>query len=218
MALILPGEEAFDADCGIWCWAAPPPAGPKRPALFLDRDGVVNEDIDYLRRVEDVQIIPGAADVIARANRKGLPVVLVTNQGGLGLGHFDWATLSQVQAKIHDDLAALGAQVDAVMACPFHPRGDEPYRHDSHPARKPNPGMLIRAAELLSLDLAKSWIVGDRASDIEAGRNAGLAGGVLVFTGYGRSEEAKALALHRPGFEVSVADSIKEAAQFVRLL
>jgi D-glycero-D-manno-heptose 1,7-bisphosphate phosphatase len=218
MAVILPGEEGFDAACGIWCWTAPPVTGPKRPALFLDRDGVVNEDTDYLRREEDVRLIPGAAEVIARANQRVLPVVLVTNQGGLGLGHFDWTSLSLVQAKIHDELAALGAQVDAVMACPHHPRGDDPYRHENHPARKPNPGMLLKAAELLSLDLTRSWIVGDRASDLEAGRNAGLAGGVLVLTGYGRGEETKAVALSRPGFEVSVADSIREAAQFVPLL
>jgi len=153
-----------------------------RPALFLDRDGVIVVDTHYLRSPDDVLLLPGASDLIAAANRVGIPVIVVTNQSGIGRGYFNWAELEAVQDKISRLLAEGNARWDAVFACPHHSHALTPYIHPSHPCRKPNPGMIDAARDLLNIDPARSWIIGDKAGDLEAGRNAGLMGGVHVAT------------------------------------
>lgn len=220
MAVPLPPGAAIDAE-GIWCQVlVDPPDGNIRPALFLDRDGVVIEETGFISRAEDAVLLPGAATVIAEANRRGISIVLITNQSGIGRGYFGWDAFVAVQQKILADLAAVGAHVDGVFACPHHPEALPPYRHPDHPARKPNPGMLRRAQRLLRLDLASSWIVGDRALDVEAGRNAGLAGGVLVTTGFGRdpAQHAASRALATRDFVVQIAESIADVPALVPLL
>ena len=163
-----PGAE-IDPD-GLWSQVLNRAQGAtRRAALFLDRDGVVVEDVHYLHRPEDVSLIDGACAVIAEANRRAIPVVMVTNQAGIAHGHYGWAEFIQVQEKILDDLAAEGAFVNGVFACPHHDGGRAPYDVENHPWRKPNPGMLLAAAERLPLDLGQSWIIGDRAGDLEAG-------------------------------------------------
>lgn len=151
-----------------------------RPALFLDRDGVLVEDTHHLCRVEDVRVIDGAARIIAAANTAGLPVVLITNQSGVGQGLFTWNDFLAVQVRILSELAESGGAVDAVFACPNHHEAGGSWQHDDHPRRKPNPGMLLRAASCLPIHLAGSWVVGDRWRDLEAGRRGGLAGGLYV--------------------------------------
>jgi len=180
------------------------------PALFLDRDGVVVEEKHFLADPALVTLTHGAADVIARANAARLHVVLVTNQSGIARGKFGWPEFAAVQDRLVDLLRQRGARLDAVMACPFHADGRPPFRCADHPCRKPNPGLLIRAAEALSIELSTSWIVGDRTDDIGAGRAAGLAGGVHVGTGYGREHRAPALALATPDYRVLAADSIAD--------
>jgi D-glycero-D-manno-heptose 1,7-bisphosphate phosphatase len=193
---ILPEGATIDEE-GIWCQVLEPDSKTRRSALFLDRDGVVVDEVHYLRRTQDVRLVAGAANVIAQANRRGHAVVLVTNQAGIGRGILGWPEFALVQERIIVELAAAGATFDAVYACPHHAEGQPPYNHPDHPARKPNPGMLLRAVEALALDAETSWIVGDRASDLEAGRAAGLAGGLHVLTGYGErpAERKAALAL-----------------------
>lgn len=188
-----------------------------RPALFLDRDGVINEDVGYLQYPEDVRLLPGAAATIATANRLGIPVVVVTNQGGIGLGYFGWAGFAAVQERLLDLLAPGGAIIDGVFASPYHPRGLGGYAHPDHPSRKPNPGMFLAAAEWLALDLSRSWIVGDHGRDLEAGKRAGLAGGLHVLTGHGGNDGQRegALALADERFRVLTANSI---AASVRVL
>ena len=137
---------------------------------------MVIDEVHYLRRARDVRLVAGAAKVIAEANRRRVAVVLVTNQAGIGRGIYGWPEFARVQERIVADLAAAGARLDAVYACPHHAEGRAPYDHPDHPARKPNPGMLSRAVEALALDAGASWIVGDRASDLEAGRGAGPMG------------------------------------------
>lgn len=185
----------------------------RRGGLFLDRDGAVIEEVHYLHRPGDVKLIAGAAEVIAAANRLGVPVVVVTNQAGIGRGRYGWGDFIAVHERLNDDLAAAGAFVNGVFACPHHGDGKPPYDRADHPWRKPNPGMLLAAAERLPLDLGQSWIVGDRATDLEAGRNAGLAGGVHVATGYGgeAAERTRALALGGDGFKALAAATIAEA-------
>jgi D-glycero-D-manno-heptose 1,7-bisphosphate phosphatase len=188
-----------------------------RPALFLDRDGVLVEETGYLHRAEEVRLIPGATAAVAAAARAGLPVVLITNQAGIGRGYYGWAEFQAVQEKIAADLAAGGGAFDMVLACPFHAAGQPPYRHPDHPCRKPRPGMILRAAEMLGLDLAGSWVVGDRAIDLEAGRAAGLAGGVHVLTGHGAAERGAALELATGKFRTLGAESIAEVPALLPL-
>lgn len=214
-----PKPPPIDA-AGLWAQVLrPPPSGARRPALFLDRDGTMVEEVEYLHRVEDTRWIAGAVGVIAEANRRGAAVVIATNQAGVGRGYFGWPAFAAVQEKIVDDLQAKGAFVDAVYACPHHGEAMAPYDHPSHPACKPNPGMLINAAGDLFLDLARSWIIGDRARDIEAGRRAGIAGGLHVLSGHGAKagERAAALALAGDGFEVLAGGTIADALGCVPL-
>jgi D-glycero-D-manno-heptose 1,7-bisphosphate phosphatase len=203
-ALILAAGIAMayplDAD-GVWCEVCPR-CNRGGPALFLDRDGVVVEEVDYLHRVEDIAICAAAAAVISAANASTVPVVLVTNQAGIGRGYYGWAEFRAVQDAIH---------FDAVYACPHHRDGQGAFSHPDHPARKPNPGMLQRAADALKIDMARSWLVGDRAMDVEAAKRAGLAGALHVLTGYGQSERAAAMALSGPRFDVRGATSIADA-------
>ncbi|EBV3599825.1 D,D-heptose 1,7-bisphosphate phosphatase [Salmonella enterica subsp. enterica serovar Virchow] len=147
---------------------------------------------------------PGAGALIAAVNAMGWPVVMVSNQAGVGRGYYDWSDFRDVQAEIHRQLAGFGAAIDAVFACGYHEKGRAPLDVPDHVWRKPNPGMLMAAAEMLDLDMAGSWIVGDRASDLAAGRSAGLCGGALVATGYGAEmqEIAGAEALGGAGFAV----------------
>lgn len=174
---------------GIWLEVRTDLSGlAPRPALFLDRDGVVVEEVGYLHRAEDVRLIPGAAEAIAAANRAGVPVVIVTNQAGIGRGYYGWEDFAQVQSRLLADLVRGGAWVDMVLACPFHAEGRGAFAVDDHPARKPNPGMILAAAEALPIDLGRSWIVGDQASDLEAGRRANLAGAIHVASGHGAAE------------------------------
>ena len=219
MTMFTPPEGAVIDEEGIWCQVLKPAPGAQRAALFLDRDGVVVDEVHYLHRVQDVRLVAGAATVIAEANRRHLAVVLVTNQAGVGRGIYGWPEFARVQEHIVADLAAAGARLDAVYACPHHAEGQAPYDHPDHPARKPNPGMLSRAVEALDLDAGASWIVGDRASDLEAGRGAGLKGGLHVLTGYGTrpGEREAALALGNGRFRALGAASIADVPSKVSL-
>ncbi len=215
----LPPEAAFED--GIFTQVLRPYDGlDKRPALFLDRDGAVVIEAHYLHKVEDVELIPGAAATIAAANAKSIPVIFVTNQAGVGYGYFGWPDFVAVQDRIFADLAALGAVVDGVYACPFHEKGKPPYDHEDHPSRKPNPGMLLAAARQMNIDLNQSWIVGDRAGDLGAGKNAGLAGGVHVLTGHGSrdGEHQEALALGDRNYRALGAPSIADVPGLIDIL
>jgi D-glycero-D-manno-heptose 1,7-bisphosphate phosphatase len=195
---------------GVWCEVLTKPA-PGRPALFLDRDGTVIEETEYLCRVEDVAMIPGAAGVIAAANKYSVAVVLVTNQAGIGRGYYGWAEFKAVQQAIIAALAAEGARLDAVYACAHHPEGREAFAHRNHPARKPNPGMLLQAASDLALDFKTSWLVGDKATDVEAAKRACIAGAMQIATGHGIAERQCVAGFATPTFEVRFGRSIADA-------
>ncbi len=196
---------------GLWRdLRSPPAAGAPRPALFLDRDGTIIEEVAYLSRPHDVRPIPEAMDAIVRANSLGVPVVVVTNQSGLGRGYFGWSEYAAVEQAVADAVDAAGGHVDAVYASPHPPAADPDV---PTPYRKPEPGMLLRAAHDLNLDLAASWIAGDCATDLEAGRRAGVCHGWLVPTGYGARDAAAARTLARAGFEVIVGRDLGALAE-----
>jgi D-glycero-D-manno-heptose 1,7-bisphosphate phosphatase len=195
---------------GVWCQILRRPAR-GRPALFLDRDGAVVQEAGYLHRVEDIRLIPGAAKVIAAANQRGVPVIMVTNQSGIARCYYGWTEFKSVQDAIVASLASEYARFDAVYACAHHPEGKGVLAHPNHPARKPNPGMLLQAASDLALDLKSSWLVGDKFDDIEAAKRAGIAGALQVATGYGDAEHQRAAKLASPNFEVRFGQSIADA-------
>ncbi len=187
-----------------------------RPAVFLDRDGVITEETHYLHRPEDVQFIPGALEAVSRMNELGLAVVLVTNQSGVGRGYYGWQDFELVQTHIESALSARGGWVDGVWACGYDPDGtvDESARY----YRKPNPGMLIDAAAKLKLDLSDSWLVGDKPSDIETAINAGLRRAVHVLTGYGRETRSEVVRLgqeKRSSCEIHFCDAVADVVSLL---
>jgi D-glycero-D-manno-heptose 1,7-bisphosphate phosphatase len=188
--------------------------------LFLDRDGTVLHEILYLHTAEETWLADGAEDVIAAANRHDAAVVIVTNQAGIGRGFYGWSDFAAVQEKMAAELERRGAAIDAVFACPFHAEAEPPFRHPDHPARKPNPGMLLRAGAELGLDMARSWIIGNYHTDLAAGRAAGCAGGVHLATGHGTEPDQaeKTRALESPRFNVTFAKAVGEAIGAVPFL
>jgi len=157
-----------------------PEARPLRRAAFLDRDGTICEEMGYVNHVDRLQIFPFAAAAIRQLNEAQVPVIVVTNQSGVARDIFPESLVHQVHEKMIAELSAGGARVDAIYFCPHK-------TEDACECRKPNPGLLERAAGEHALDLSSSWVVGDRYADLEMGYAAG-ARGILVMTGYGRGE------------------------------
>lgn len=151
------------------------PSPDRRPALFLDRDGVLNEDQGYVHRWEDFRWIAGARETVAAFNRAGWLVIVVTNQSGVGRGYYTEADMHALHARMVEDLSRAGAKIDAFYFCPHHPEAaDEVYRHPDPPDRKPNPGMILRALADWPIDKSRSILVGDKDSDLEAASRAGV--------------------------------------------
>ena len=164
----------------------------RRPAIFLDRDGTLIKHVHYLSDPASVQLLPGAAEALKRFRRAGFTRVLVTNQSAIGRGMLTEERLGQIHTEMNRQLAADGATIDAVYHCPDAPTGDDRTVVEN-PDRKPGPGMLLRAAADLKLDLGTSWMVGDLISDVLAGQNAGCRS-ILLKSGQTASEEVHTLA------------------------
>lgn len=152
----------------------------QRAALFLDRDGVVIEDRGYVHRMEDVALMPGIVELCEAARGLGLAVVVVTNQSGIARGLFDEATYARFTAALRQELASRGAVLDAVYHCPHHPTEGKPPFRGPCGCRKPEPGLFLRAAAELGLDLGRSVMVGDQPTDIDAAWRAGLGHTILL--------------------------------------
>ena len=150
------------------------PAPALRPCVFFDRDGVVNRSPGpgYVNHLDDFHVLPGFADCVRAAAEKGFPAVVVTNQRGIARGLTPPDQLAAMHAQLRAELAAAGLALLDVLVCTS--------ADDAHPDRKPNPGMLRAAAARHGLDLARSWMIGDRESDVKTGQNAGVAVTVLV--------------------------------------
>jgi len=156
-------------------------------AIFLDRDGTINEEIGYMDRMEKLRLIPGAAQAIRLINESGMKTVVVTNQSGVAREIFTESFVAEIHAHLREMLRAEGALIDAFYFCPHHPTEGQGAYLKTCDCRKPAPGLILRAAAELRLDPARSYMVGDTLKDIEAGARAG-AQGILVRTGFG--EEA----------------------------
>lgn len=155
------------------------------PAVFFDRDGSINEDIGYVSRPEDLVVYPWAAEAIRLVNESGMKAIVITNQSGIARGMYTEETLRQIHERLQEEVARKGARIDAFYYCPHHPNiGESQYRQICS-CRKPLPGMLQQAAREHDIDISRSYVIGDKSSDLNAASNAG-AKGVLVLTGYGR--------------------------------
>jgi len=153
-----------------------------KPALFLDRDGVLNEDHGYVSRWEDFRWIPGARETVAAFNQAGWLVIVVTNQSGVGRGYYSEADMHALHARMQADLAEAGGRIDAVYYAPQHPEAPvAAYRHPDPPLRKPNPGMILQALQDWAIDREASLLIGDKPSDLEAALRAGIRG--VLFQG-----------------------------------
>ncbi|HLC42893.1 MAG TPA: HAD family hydrolase [Methylomirabilota bacterium] len=160
---------------------------PRDPAVFIDRDGTLNEEVGYLNHPQRLRLIPGAAEAVRTLNNSLFKVIVATNQSGIAKGYVSEALLGAIHEELIRQLKAEGAYLDGIYVCAHHPtEGESPYRALCD-CRKPSPGLLLKAAADLDLDLSRSFVVGDKISDIELARRVN-AKGVLVLTGYGLGE------------------------------
>jgi D-glycero-D-manno-heptose 1,7-bisphosphate phosphatase len=184
-----------------------------RPAVFMDRDGTLSHEVGYVNHPSRFRLYPWAVDAVRLVNRAGWIAVVVTNQAGVARGYFPESVLDEVVGRLHEQMAGGGARLDGVYVCKHHPTaGRPPYRTDCD-CRKPRPGMLRRAEADLGVDLARSWVVGDRHGDLQLAWNVG-ARGALVKTGYGLGE----LTYHAPSWSRApdlVAENLLEAVEAI---
>jgi D-glycero-D-manno-heptose 1,7-bisphosphate phosphatase len=176
------------------------------PAVFLDRDGTINEEMGYVNHLSRFRLLPGTVSAIRLLNQAGVAAVLVTNQSGAARGYFPPALVQEVHRLLQQTLAQDGAHLDGIYTCLHGPE-------DHCPCRKPKPALILTAVRELNLDLARSYLVGDRYRDIETAANAGVKG-VLVLTGYGRGEyeHLKGLSRVEP---VYVAQDLLDAVAWI---
>lgn len=183
-----------------------------KPAVFLDRDGTLIHDVGYLSRVEDLAWFPWSIDAIRLLTRAGFLVCVTTNQGGIGLGFYGPDLVERVHADMAAAVTEAGARIDAFFYCPHHPLAVvEAYRVECD-CRKPRPGMIRQAEARFAIDLAHSFVVGDKIADVGLAESVG-ARGILVKTGYGQAE------IERHGGDVPgaafVAETVLEAASWI---
>ena len=158
-----------------------------RPAVFIDRDGTLTEEVGYVNHPQRLRLLPRSAEAIRVLNAAGVPAVVVTNQAGIARGYFTQEILDAVNGALVEQLEQAGAHLDGIYVCPHHPTEGTPPWRAACECRKPKPGLLRRAADDLRLDLAASTMIGDKPSDLAPARAVG-ARAVLVLTGYGLGE------------------------------
>ena len=181
----------------------------KNKAVFLDRDGTIIEDSGYINSPEQIKFIPGSIEAIKKLNDAGYKVVIISNQAGIARGLLSEDMLQTIDKIIHRQILSGGGHIDASYYCPHHPEhGVYPYKQDCE-CRKPHPGLIKKAVKDKELELAGSFMVGDKSSDIETGKRAGVKT-VFVRTGHGQEEEK--------GLKVKpdhLADNLTEAVRWI---
>jgi len=145
----------------------------KKFAVFCDRDGVINKDVNYLHKFEDLEILPKVPEAIKILNQRKIPIIVITNQPAVAKGLIDEKGVKEIHQKIQQFLAPQGAKIDDFLFCPHHPNADILKYRKNCDCRKPKIGLVIDAAKKYSLDLKKSFFIGDTFRDIEAGKKAG---------------------------------------------
>ena len=179
-------------------------SSPNQRAIFLDRDGTINEDPGYLSDPSQLKLFPGVANALARLKKAGYLLIVVSNQSGVARGLIDPKMLPQIHAQLDQLLEPSGARIDSYQLCLHHP-------NDHCACRKPEPKLLLDSAQEFNIDLKKSYMVGDKFSDVEVGVRAGCRGSILVRTGEGRNAESQL----QPRQVLFIADSLPEAADWI---
>lgn len=156
----------------------------KRPAVFIDRDGTINEQMGYINHISRFVLLPGTAEGIRLLNRHQYLAIIVSNQSGVARGYFPMELIDRVHAHMKDLLAKEGANVDGIFFCPHYPRGIVPEYSVECDCRKPRTGLVQKACEKFDIDMENSYVIGDRCSDIELAERSNLKG-IMVTTGYG---------------------------------
>ena len=185
----------------------------KRPVVFLDRDGTLNVEVGYIRNVEDLVLIDGAAEAVRKLNQAGIAAILVTNQSGAARGYYAESHIHELHARLLKLLNAENAHLDNIYYCPHLEEGTVPPFNRVCDCRKPEVGMVEQAyAEHPELDRSRSFVIGDKATDVELARNCG-AKGILVTTGYGTAVlKGEYQHIVEPDFQ---APSIVEAVDWI---
>jgi len=184
-----------------------------RPGLFLDRDGVINVDREFVHRPQDFTFIDGVFDLCRSARASGYAIVVVTNQSGIAKGHFDQQVFDDLTDWMEGQFRKKDAPIDAVYHCPYHPEGTVEQFRKAHPWRKPEPGMLLSAAEELGIGLGMSLLVGDSLRDIEAARRSRIPTR-LLYTGPGSNPKPADFEPAPNGAYIEIA-SLREAIGFL---
>jgi len=182
-------------------------------AVFLDRDGVISEEVGYLSDVGQLQLIPESAQAVHLLNATGLKVIIITNQSGVARGFFSEEQLKELHRAMGKMLSAQRAYIEAIYYCPHYPEGTVEHYSRECDCRKPSPGMLAQAADEHGIDLTQSYLVGDKLTDVECAQRAGSRG-ILVLTGYGK-EEVKKIDDASSAKPVFIAQNLLEAAQWI---
>ncbi|MFH1491003.1 MAG: HAD family hydrolase [Pseudomonadota bacterium] len=185
----------------------------KRPAVFMDRDGTINEQMGYINHVSRFKILPGVGDAIKRLNESDYLAVVVSNQSGVGRGYFPIDLVYEVHACLETALEAYGARVDGIFFCPHYPGGDIPEFSVDCDCRKPRTGLIEQAGEIFDIDLSRSFVVGDRCTDMELAKRCRMKG-ILVKTGYGLGD-LRYILPSRPFKPAFVADDLGHAVRWI---
>jgi len=182
-------------------------------AIFLDRDGTLNEEVGYIDQVISFRLFPWAAEAVRMINQAGYKAIVLTNQSGVARGYFTEELVAQVHERLKAELKREGARLDAIYYCPHHPEGIvSAYRRDCQ-CRKPKPGMVHRAQEEFNLELSECYFIGDKYVDIRLAQSVG-AHGILVLTGFGRVEQHDQ-SLNGGQPPDYIAENLLEAVQWV---
>ncbi len=181
-----------------------------RRAIFLDRDGTLIQERHFLHRPEDLEFIEGSLEALWKLSDAKFALVVVSNQSGVARGYFGLAEVEAVNAELRRRLAERGIELDGIYVCPHHPEGESPEFGIVCDCRKPAPGLVLRAAEELDLEVQGSWIVGDKPDDVRLSESLPLRP-VLLRTGYGREREAEVAQL--PGLRI--VENLHEAARLI---
>lgn len=163
-----------------------------RIAVFMDRDGTITEEMGYLKDAKKLRLISYSGEAIRLLNKKRILTIVISNQSGVARGYFTEEVVKKIHSKLKRLLKKEGAHLDEIYYCPHHPKFGSPQYKKNCNCRKPKPGMLERAARRFNLDLKKSYVVGDKVSDIKLARRV-EAKGILVLTGYGKRSKSKKL-------------------------
>ena len=185
----------------------------KRPAVFIDRDGTVNEQMGYINHPSRFRLLPGTAEAIRLLNENHLFAIIVSNQSGVARGYFPIDLVHEVHALMQDTLKEKGARVDGIFFCPNHPRGSVPEFAKACDCRKPGTGLIEQACRTFDIDMSRSYMIGDRCLDIEAAERSHLKG-IMVETGYGLGDITYVMP-HKTINPVFIAPDLLKAVQWI---